>query len=204
MQLYYYDCLMIDNELILMEKYKLTPTELFSIKTILLAQEGDYEPLQKLNVILDGGFRLILEKLQSKGIIIQAYKLPKPGTRFVAEDVQFNKNFIKQFYRSSFEIGNELFEAYPQFTNVQGCIYNLRRVSKKFNDLEDAFAKYAKVIKNDPEKHKEIIELIKWGIENGYNFTTLDDFICDRGWIALEAFKNGDGINVNTEAIKMI
>ena len=180
---------MIDNELILMEKYKITPTELYIIRSILIASEGDYEPLQKLNTLLDGGFRLELERLQSKGIITQAYKLPKPGTQFIPEDVQFNKNFIKQFYRASFDMGEELFDSYPQFTTVQGAVYNLRRVSKKFNDLEDAFFKYAKVIKNDPEKHQEIIELIKWGIENGYNFTTLDDFICDRGWTALEAFK---------------
>ena len=169
-----------------------------------MAQDGEFGPLTRLNKILNGNLRLILEKLQSKGIIIQAYKLPKPGTKFVPEDVQFNKNFIKQFYRSSFEIGEELFEAYPQFTVVQGATYNLRRVSKKFNDLEDAFAKYAKIIKNDPEKHQEIIDLIAWGIENSYNFTTLDDFICDRGWTALEAFKNGNGVNVNTNAVRMI
>lgn len=195
---------MIDNELVLMEKYKITPTELFSVRTILLAQEGEYEPLQKLSVILNGELRTVLESLQSKGIIIQAYKLPKPGTQFIPEDVQFNKNFIKQFYRASFEMGEELFDAYPQFTTVQGAVYNLRRVSKKFNDLEDAFAKYAKIIKNDPEKHQEIIELINWGIENGYNFTTLDDFICDRGWTALSAFKDGNGTNVNTDAVRMI
>ena len=195
---------MFENELVLMEKYKIDPTELFTIRVILIAQDGDYEPLKRLNVILDGGLRLMLERLQSKGIIIQAYKLPKPGTQFIPEDVQFNKNFIKQFYRASFEMGEELFDAYPQFTVVQGATYNLRRVSKKFNDLEDAFAKYAKVIKNDPEKHQEIIDLIAWGIENGYNFTTLDDFICDRGWTALEAFKNGNGVNVNTNAVRMI
>ena len=195
---------MIDNELVLMEKYKITPTELFSVRTILLAQEGEYDPLQKLSIILNGELRTVLESLQSKGIITQAYKLPKPGTQFIPEDVQFNKNFVKQFYRASFEMGEELFDTYPQFTTVQGTVYNLRRVSKKFNDLEDAFAKYAKVIKNDPKKHQEIIELINWGIENGYNFTTLDDFICDRGWTALSAFKDGNGINVNTEAIKMI
>lgn len=195
---------MFENELVLMEKYKINPTELFTIRVILIAQDGDYEPLKRLNTILDGGLRLMLERLQSKGIIIQAYKLPKPGTQFIPEDVQFNKNFIKQFYRASFEMGEELFDAYPQFTVVQGATYNLRRVSKKFNDLEDAFAKYAKVIKNDPEKHQEIIDLIAWGIENGYNFTTLDDFICDRGWTALEAFKNGNGVNVNTNAVRMI
>ena len=196
---------MFENELCILEKYKLTPTELFTIKVILLAkEESDYEPLKRLSNILDGGLRLEIERIQNKGIILQSYKLPKPGTPFIVEDVEFNKNFLKQYYKASFEMGQELFETYPQFTTVQGQIYNLRRVSKKFNDLEDAFAKYGKVINYKPDTHEEIVNLIKWGIENGYNFTTLDDFICDRGWLSLKAFKEGSGINVNTEAIKMI
>ena len=194
----------LDNELILMRDYKLNPTELFIIKVILLAQDGDYTYLQQFNEIFNGQLRLVLESIQSKGVIVKAYKIPKEGTLFIPEDVQFNQNFLKKYYRSAFEMGEELFYTYPQFTMVQGAMYNLRRVSKKFNDLEDAFAKYAKIIKNDPEKHQEILDLIKWGIDNGYNFTTLDDFICDRGWTALSAFKNGNGINVNTDAIKMI
>ena len=194
----------LDNELILMKEYKIDPNELYTIKVILFAQDGIYEYLQKYAETLEGKLRLLLITLQSKGIILKSYKLPKEGTPFIPEEVQFNQNFLKKFYRSAYEMGEELFDNYPQFTTVQGAVYNLRRVSKKFNDLEDAFAKYAKVIKNSPEKHQEIIELIAWGIDNGYNFTTLDDFICDRGWLALEAFKNGEGINVNTEAIKMI
>ena len=184
--------------------YKLDPTELFTIKIILLAQDGEYEYLQKYAQILNGQLRLILVNLQSKGIIIKAYKIPKEGTAFIPEDVQFNQNFLKKFYRSAFEMGEELFYTYPQFLVINGISYNARRVSKKFDSLEDAFRNYAKSIKNDPVIHKNIIELIKWGIENNYNFTTLDDFICDRSWIALESFKNGDGININTEAVQLI
>ena len=196
---------MFENELSLLEKYKLTPTELFTVKVILLAnEENDYEPLQRFNALLDGGLRLELEKLQSKGIILKSYNIPKPGTPFKPEDVEFNKNFIKQFFRSSFEMGEELFTTYPQFITIQGVSFNARRVSKKFNDLEEAFAKYGKVIKYNEETHRQIINNIKAGIEKGYNFTTLDDFICDRGWLALDTYLKGDGINVNTEAVRMI
>ena len=195
----------LENELVLLEKYKLNPTELFVIQVILLAkEEGYYEPLQRINSILNGGIRLELEKLQSKGIILQSYKIPKPGTQFIPEDVEFNKNFLKQFFRASFEMGEELFEVYPQSTIVNGLVYNLKRVSKHFDSLEEAFSKYAKYIKNNPDTHNEIIELIKWGIDNGYSFTTLDSFIIDNGWLAIKAMKEGNGINVNTDAIKMI
>lgn len=187
-----------------MRDYKLNPTELFVIKIILLAQDGEYEYLQQFNEILNGQLRLLLESLQSKGIIIKAYKIPKEGTSFIPEDVQFNQNFLKKFYRSAFEMGEELFDHYPQTLTISGVCYNARRVSKKFDSLEQAFQKYAKYIKNDPETHKEIIELIEWGKENQYNFTTLDSFIVDMGWKSIKAQKYGEGTNINLEATQLI
>ena len=192
------------TELILMDQYKLDPNELFCIKVILLAQEGEYEYLQNYAQILNGKLRLILTTLQSKGIIIKAYKIPKEGTPFIPEDVQFNQNFLKKYYRSAFEMGEELFYTYPQSAVVQGQVFNLRTVSKKFDSLEDAFGKYAKQIKNNPELHQQIIDDIKWGIENGYNFTTLDRFIVDRAYESLHSMRLGENININLEAVQLI
>ena len=62
----------LDNELILMKDYKIYPNELYTIKVILLAQDGEYEYLQQYV----GGFenknyfRLALGALQEKGIIL--------------------------------------------------------------------------------------------------------------------------------------
>ena len=187
-----------------MDEYKLNPNELMCIKVILLAQDGEYEYLQNYYKILNGGLRLLVESLQSKGVILKSYKIPKAGTSFVPEDVQFNQNFLKKYYRSAYEMGEELFYTYPQSCTVQGQLFNLRTVSKKFNSLEDAFSKYAKEIKNNPDLHNQIIDNIKWGIETNYNFTTLDRFIVDRGWEALEAIKNGEGTNLNLEAVQLL
>ena len=192
----------LDSELILMRDYKLNPTELFTVKVILLAQDGEYKYLQQFSELVK--LRLILESLQSKGIIIKAYKIPKEGSPFIPEDVQFNQNFLKKYYRGAFEMGEELFYTYPQSCTVQGQVFNLRTVSKHFDSLEQAFQKYAKSIKNNPDIHQEIIDNIKWGIENGYNFTTLDRFIIDRGGEALKAFKEGDTININLETTQLI
>ena len=194
----------LEVELILMKEYKLNYNELMCIKVILLAQDGEYNYLQQFNEILDGGLRLLLETIQSKGIILKSYKIPKTGSPFSPEDVQFNQNFLKKYYRSAFEMGEELFYTYPQSCTVQGQVFNLRTVSKHFDSLEQAFQKYAKSIKNNPEIHQEIINNIKWGIENGYNFTTLDRFIIDRGGEALKAFREGDSININLEATQLI
>lgn len=186
-----------------MDEYKINPNELFAVKIILLAQDGEYEYLQKFARIFP--LRTILESLQTNGIILKSWKLPKEGSKLDVEDIPFNQNFLKKFYRSAFEMGEELFYTYPQSTIVSGVVYNLRSVSKRFDSLEQAFQKYAKDIKNNPELHQQIIDDIKWGIETQYNgFTTLDRFIIDRGYEYLHSMRLGEGINVNTEAIKMI
>ena len=193
----------LENELVLLERYKLTPTELFTIRLILLAiEDGEYNWIQRYSNIVK--LREILVSLQNKGIILKSFKIPKEGQKLDLEDIPFNQNFKKQYFRASFEMGEELFNTYPQFLTINGVVYNARRISKKFDSLEDAYLKYAKSIKNDPNIHLEVLELIKWGIENNYNFTTLDDFIADRAYIALKSFKEGSGININTEAVKMI
>ena len=188
-----------------MRDYKLNPTELFTIKVILLAQDGEYEYLQQFNEILNGQLRLILTTLQSKGVIVKAYKIPKEGTSFIPEDVQFNQNFLKKYYRSAFEMGEELFNTYPQSAVVGGVMYNLRSVSKRFDSLEQAFQRYAKIIKNSPELHQQVIDDIKWGIENEYQgFTTLDRFIIDKGFEFLHSMRVGEGTNINLEATQLI
>ena len=197
----------IDNELIFLEKYNLTPTELMTIRTILLAQDNQEDYLFKFNNILtktDVKFRDILINLQNKQIITKAYKIPNEGESFEFEDVTFNKSIVRAFYRASFELGKELFNVYPQTTIVNGVIYALRRVSKKFNSLEDAFRVYGKTIRWDEELHNEIIELVKWGIDNDYSFTTLDDFIVDNAWESIRAIRDGHAININFNAIKQL
>ena len=185
-----------------MNQYKLDSNELMCIKVILLAQDGEYEYLQNFAQVCQ--LRPLLTSLQNKGIILKSYKLPKEGSSFVPEDVQFNQNFLKKYYRSAYEMGEELFYTYPQSCVVNNQVFNLRSISHKFNSLEDAFAKYAKQIKNNPDVHKEILDNIRWGIENGYNFTTLDRFIVDRAYEALKAFKEGNTININLESTQLL
>ena len=190
----------------MLEKYKLTPTELFTCKLLLIAQEEGVEDYIVRYAKIDNGcsIKATLESLQSKGIILKSYKIPKIGEKLVIEDIEFNKNFKKNIHKASFDLGKELYENYPQTTYVKGQIFNLRRVSKKFNSLEEAFFKYGKYIRFNEEVHKEVIELVKWGIDNGYNFTTLDSFIVDQDWNNIKNVRDGGSINVNLDAVKLI
>jgi len=200
--------LSIDNELAVMEKYNISPNELFLLKTILLAlEEGEKKYLGeflKITKNLKESFRNILVSLQEKGIILKSYKIPKEGEQLKIEDIELNKNVVKTMFKASFDMGKELFDSYPTTTVVNGCVYKLRRVSKKYDSLEDAFKAYGKYIRWNQETHKQVIELIKWGIENGYSFTTLDSFIVDMDWLNIAAIKNGELSNVNVETTRMI
>lgn len=196
----------LEEHIVMLEKYKINSDELLFITVILLIQEGEQNPYINLYFSLPtscrGGIREILVSLQNKQVITQEYNIPPSGTKFIPEDVKFNKNFIKTFYKGSFWIGKELFENYPISTIVNGTEYKLRRVSKKFDSLEDAYRAYGKAISWKPEVHRNIMQLVKWGKENNYQFTTLDSFIVDNDWLNIEAMKDNSILDSNT--VKML
>lgn len=198
----------LEEELSILEKYRLSPTELFSVQTILLAQDNDCEFLIRFNNILtliDIKFRNILISLQNKGIILKSFKIPEEGNTLKLEDIPFNKGFIKTFYKSSFELGKELFEIYPMFGEINGNVIPLRGVAKYFNSLEDFYRFYGKSIKWNPELHNKIIELVKWAKDNTtFLNCSISSFCINQMWNELEALKNGDIANINFNAVKLI
>lgn len=196
----------LEEQVVLLEKYNINSDELLFITVILLIQEGDDNPYINLYFSLPatcrGGIRDLLTSLQQKQVITKEYKIPPSGSKFIPEDVTFNKNFTKNFYKASFWIGKELFENYPISTIVNGIEYKLRRVSKKFDSLEDAYKAYGKAISWKPEVHQNILQLIEWGKENNYQFTTLDSFIVDNDWLNIAAMKDNSVLDSNT--VKML
>ena len=198
----------LEEELSILEKYRLTPTELFSIQTILLAQDNESDFLIRFNNILtliDIKFRNILISLQNKGIILKSYSIPDEGSSLNLEEIPFNKGFIKNFYKSSFELGKELFDTYPMFGEIGGNVIPLRGVAKYFQSLEDFYKFYGKSIKWDPILHNKIIELVKWAKDNT-NFLncSISSFCINQMWNELEALKNGNVANINFDAVKLV
>ena len=200
----------LDNELIILEKYKLTPTELTILKYIILFQEdnsSDYLA-RYLGSCQENreSFRDILVSLQDKNILLKSYKIPPKGSKFDPNDIKVNSNVVKTFWKSSFEIGKELFDTYPMFADINGNIVSIRSISKKFNTLEDAFRYYGKVIRWNPDVHNKIIELLKWEQDNGVHFInmSLSSFIIDQKWNELEALRNGELANINFDTIRSL
>ena len=199
----------IDNEMLLMEKYGLTPTELFVVKVLYLYKENYPEAyiIRYLNIPDNKKtFRDTLVSLQNKGVILKSYKIPNAGDEFQPDEVEFNKNFDKTFCRSAFDMGKDLFDHYPMFGTINGNTVSLRGVSKKFDSLEDFFRFYGKEIKWDPDLHQEILDLIDWEQNNnvGYICFSLATFVIEHKWEELKALKEGKIANINFNAIKQL
>lgn len=167
------------DEMCLMEKYDLTPDELFLLKVVCTEDDELYERYESLHDYQKGDFEEMINAMKSNGILKKD-----------SEDVtlyNLTKRFTRDFYISSLDAGRELYDVYPLSTVVNGMEYKLRRISKKFSSLEEAFDKYGRSINWSPEKHKEVIELVKLGKENDYAFSTLDAFIVDNDWVNIKA-----------------
>ena len=191
-----------------MDKYGLTPNELLLVRVVLILQDNNEEELfQNLMVTLKHinlPLREVLVQLQKKEVILKSFKIPNSGEKFDPYSIPINKNFIKTLYKSSFEMGKELFDSYPQFGSINGNVVPLRTVAKHFDSLEQAYFKYGKAIGFNPEKHKVIIELTKWAKDNNILNCSLSSYIINNGWLDLQAMKDGNTANFNVDAIKLI
>ena len=198
----------LEEEISILSKYRITPNELTFIKTLLILQDEENEDLFKDYIeslyVCNVKLREILISLQKKEIILKSYKIPSEGESFDPYSIPFNKNFIKSLYKSSFELGKELFEIYPQMTVINGSLVTLRGVSKHFDSLEACYFRYGKAIGWNRERHEKVIDLIKWAKERDIIKQSLSSFVINNSWLDLEAIRNGDSGNYNFDTIKAL
>ena len=198
----------LEEEISILSKYRITPNELTFIKTLLILQDEGNEDLFKDYIeslyVCNVKLREILISLQNKEIILKSYKIPSEGESFDPYSIPFNKNFIKSLYKSSFELGKELFEIYPQMTVINGSLVTLRGVSKHFDSLEACYFRYGKAIGWNQERHEKVLDLIKWAKERDIIKQSLSSFVINNSWLDLAAIRNGDSGNYNFDTIKAL
>ena len=171
-----------------MAKYNLSADELLLVYLTFLARDEENHSEYFTKWFNNGGssqLRDLFNSLKDKGIIHKNYN---PET-YVPNDIEFNKTFIKGWIKNSGELGQELFDNYPPFVNINGRFCSLRNISKQFNSLDDFFFHYSSVIGHDIEKHKEIMKLLKWGKENNKISYGILEFVNSRKWLDLELLK---------------
>lgn len=181
-----------------MERFSLTAEEVLVIELLFVAIESKsldciaayyHLPIDKT------GIRDLLLSLQNKGVILKTFKVPAKGETLDVEAIDFNSNFMKFYRKTSGELGEEFFKAYPNEAVIQGQSVTLKNWAKKFKSEDEMFFQYGKSIGWNYEKHLHVLEMIKWSKEHdlfGLNMN-IGDFIISKMWESIEQHKDGDG-----------
>jgi hypothetical protein len=178
---------------------KLTPTELFIIRLLFLAIDGDSSYLLNyLNNVSDSKklLRDTLNSLKDKKIINSVFKIPEEGEVLNFNNIPFNKNFIKMYVRESNEIGKEFFDAYPPFININGKLCSIKNFTKAgLYSFDDFCLFYAKQLKNNSVTHERIMEALEFGKNNNLINYTILEFISSKKYEEIEYIRNSGNVN---------
>lgn len=180
--------------------YNLTFDEFFLIYMTFLARDEE-EHEEYLNKWFSNGgkerLRELFNSLKAKGIIHKTYN----AESYIPNEIEFNKNFIKGWLKQSGEMGQELFNEYPSYVEIKGRLYSLKNISKKFYSLDEFYFYYSASIGHNPEKHKEVMEILRWAKEkNLINFGILE-FCASQKWTQLKEMRDNGLDNKVVESI---
>ena len=177
----------------------LTPSELFILRLLFLAADGDSSLLNNYISNTNNGKELlikVLESLVSKGIINSTFTMPKAGGVLKFKEIPFNKNFIKKYIRDSHEIGKELFDKYPPFMTINGKICSIKNFTKaNLFSLDDFCNYYAKQIKLSGITHDRVMLALEYGVENNLIRYSLLEFIASCKWLEIEFIRDSGEVN---------
>ncbi len=173
----------------LLIEYNLTADELLLIYLTFIAQDEEGHPEYFSKWFSNGGqqkLKSLFESLKEKGIIKKSYNPDK----YIPNEIEFNKNFIKGYFKHSGEIGKELFDNYEPFCTINGKVHSLRNISKKFFSLDEFYFYYSKTIGHSLDKHKEIMDLLEWAKANKLIKTGILEFVASCKWNDLKLMRN--------------
>jgi hypothetical protein len=191
--------LSLDEEISIYINSQLTPTELFILRLLFLANEGKSQYLINYVTNISNGKELLRQTLQNlitKKAINSTFKIPKEGETLNFQDIPFNKNFLKMYIRESHEIGKELFDLYPPFININGKLVSIKNFTKAGLFSFDDFCNfYAKQIKNANVTHERVINALQFAIDNNLIHYSILEFISSHKWIEIEYIQNSGNVN---------
>ena len=168
----------------------LTPSELFILRLLFLAQDGDMSLINNYISNADNGkevFKVVLKSLQNKGVILASFKMPKEGETLKYTDIPINKNFVKRFIKESNQIGKEFFDAYPPFIYINGRMASIKNITKAglFSIDEFCFF-YGRQLKLSSVKHERVMEALAYGKEHNLINYSILEFIASQKWNEIE------------------
>lgn len=175
----------LDTILNIMSKYKLTADEILLVYLTFISQTENGNPEDHkvyFKKWYDGGgkehLRNLFESLKLKGIIKKNYN----PSIYDPDEIEFNQNFIKQYFKLTGELGQELWNTYPSELWINGKTVSLKNISKHFKDREQLYFKYAVSIGHSLSKHREVLDVLNWAKQNNLIHIPLVEFIISCKW----------------------
>lgn len=177
----------------------LTPTELFILRLLFLASDGDSKYLINYVSNTSNGkevLKSVLQSLINKKVINSTFSIPKEGESLNFKTIPFNKNFTKMYLKESHELGKEFFEAYPPFINIKGKLCSIKNFTKaNLFSFEDFCIYYAKAIKNAKITHERIMENLEFAKEHNLINYSIIEFLASQKWLEIEYIRNSGNVN---------
>lgn len=177
----------------------LTPTELFILRLLFLASDGDSKYLINYISNTSNGkevLKSVLQSLINKKVINSTFSIPKEGESLNFKTIPFNKNFTKMYLKESHELGKEFFEAYPPFINIKGKLCSIKNFTKaNLFSFEDFCIYYAKAIKNAKITHERIMENLEFAKEHNLINYSIIEFLASQKWLEIEYIRNSGNVN---------
>jgi len=185
----------------------LTPSELFILRLLFLAQDGDTTLINNYLSNTTNGkelFLTVLNNIKNKGIVLSSFKIPVEGSTLKYTDIPINKNFIKKFIKESNQIGKEFFDAYPPFIYINGRMASIKNITKAglFSIDEFCFF-YGRQLKLSSITHQRVMEALEYGKEHNLINYSILEFLASQKWNEIEYIRDSGEVNnyVNSEFI---
>ena len=177
----------------------LTPTELFILRLLFLAIDGDSKFLVNYVSNTANGkevLKSVLVSLKNKKVINSNFELPKEGQALNFKNIPINKVFLKNYLRESNDIGKELFDSYPPFINIGGKLCSIKNITKaNLFSLEDFCIYYAKSIKSSGVTHERVMAALEFAKDNNLINYSIIEFIASMKYLEIEYIQGSGNIN---------
>ncbi len=182
----FYD-ISLDEDLEIMSRYKINANEFMLVKLLLLSQDhpdnDKYLDLYLKECHADGTLsREFINLLVDRRIIVKTSPVVKKTSGIFPEDFHFNEVFMKNFFKFSDQMGKEIWDLYPDYIIGSCRNFPAKNFSKRFKDLKELFLYYAKQIKNDPKKHEQVVESLKFAIKHELITSSIIDYLLSHQW----------------------
>lgn len=182
----FYD-ISLDEDLEIMSKYKINANEFMLVKLLLLSQDhpdnDKYLDLYLKECHSDGTLsREFINLLVDRRIIVKTSPVVKKMSGIFPEDFHFSEVFMKNFFKFSDQMGKEIWDLYPDYIIGSCKNFPAKNFSKRFKDLKELFLYYAKQIKNNPKKHEQVVESLKFAIKHELITSSIIDYLLSNQW----------------------